>query len=67
MKDIKAVLDSDAEHTIFMDGLDSLSGGKWVESVFYPLNNELLKGKLTAQELVQQLAAKQAEFWKTTS
>ncbi|OLR94679.1 ABC transporter substrate-binding protein [Actinokineospora bangkokensis] len=67
MKDIKTVLDSDAEHTIFMDGLDALSGGKWVESVFYPLNNDLLKGKLTAKQFVEQLAAKQAEFWKTTS
>ncbi|WP_156756918.1 ABC transporter substrate-binding protein [Actinokineospora pegani] len=65
MTDIKAALDSDAEKTIFMDGLDALSGGKWVESVFYPLNNDLLKGKLTAQEFVRQLAAKQAEFWKT--
>ncbi|PWW62456.1 carbohydrate ABC transporter substrate-binding protein (CUT1 family) [Actinokineospora spheciospongiae] len=67
LKDIKSVLESDAEHTIFMDGLDALSGGKWVESVFYPLNNDLLKGKLTAKQFVEGLAAKQAEFWKTNN
>ncbi|MGQ0841173.1 ABC transporter substrate-binding protein [Actinokineospora sp.] len=66
LKDVKAALESDAEHAIFMDGLDGLAAGKWVDNVFYPLNNDLLKGKISAQEFVDGLAAKQAEFWKTT-
>ncbi|GLZ40089.1 ABC transporter substrate-binding protein [Actinokineospora sp. NBRC 105648] len=68
LKDVKAALeDPQAEHAIFMDGLDALAAGKWVDNVFYPLNNDLLKGKISAQQFVEGLAAKQAEFWKTTS
>ncbi|SDC31659.1 ABC transporter substrate-binding protein [Actinokineospora iranica] len=67
LKDVKAALESDAEHAIFMDGLDALAAGKWVDNVFYPLNNDLLKGKITAGQFIDGLAAKQAEFWKTTA
>ncbi|WP_258904351.1 ABC transporter substrate-binding protein [Actinokineospora sp. UTMC 2448] len=65
LKDVKAALEDDsAERAIFMDGLDGLAAGKWVDNVFYPLNNDLLKGNISAQQFIDGLAAKQAEFWK---
>jgi raffinose/stachyose/melibiose transport system substrate-binding protein len=68
LKDIKAALeDPAAEHAIFMDALDGLAAGKWVDNVFYPLDNDLLKGKITARQFIDRLAAKQAEFWKTAN
>ncbi|MDQ3403765.1 MAG: ABC transporter substrate-binding protein [Actinomycetota bacterium] len=68
LKDVKVALeDSGAEHAIFMDGLDGLAAGKWVDNVFYPLNNDLLRGKITAKQFIDGLAAKQIDFWKTTS
>ncbi|MGX7824986.1 ABC transporter substrate-binding protein [Actinokineospora sp. 24-640] len=66
LKDVKSALeDPAAKRAIFMDGLDGLAAGKWVDNVFYPLNNELLKGTISAQQFIDGLAAKQAEFWKT--
>lgn len=68
LKDVKAALEAPGvEHAIFMDALDGLAAGKWVDNVFYPLNNDLLKGKITAKQFVDGLAAKQAEFWKSTN
>lgn len=68
LKDVKAALaDQKKEHAIFMDGLDGLSGGKYVDNVFYPPNNDLLKGKITAQQFIDAVSAKQADFWKSQS
>ena len=68
LKDVKAALaDQKKEHAIFMDGLDGLSGGKYVDNVFYPPNNDLLKGKITAQQFIDTVSAKQADFWKSQS
>lgn len=68
LKDVKTALtDQKKEHAIFMDGLDGLSGGKYVDNVFYPPNNELLKGKISAQQFIDTVAAKQADFWKSQS
>lgn len=61
----KALDDSSKEHMIFMDGLDGLYGGKYVKDVFYPADNDLLKGKISAQQFVDQMAAKTADYWKT--
>ncbi|AHH95504.1 ABC transporter substrate-binding protein [Kutzneria albida] len=66
LKEVKAALDNTAkEHNIFMDGLDGAFGGKFVDSVFYPVDNDLLKGKLSAEQFVDQLAAKTADYWKS--
>ncbi|MFI6604712.1 ABC transporter substrate-binding protein [Nonomuraea sp. NPDC050536] len=64
--DLKTALDDPAKtHMLFMDGLDGIAGGKFAEQVFFPADNDLLKGKLTGQQFVDKLAAKTAEFWKT--
>ncbi|MCE7004138.1 ABC transporter substrate-binding protein [Kibdelosporangium philippinense] len=53
------------EKVIFMDSIDSLYEGTYVKNVFYPLNNELLKGKISAQQFVDQIGPKTADFWKS--
>jgi raffinose/stachyose/melibiose transport system substrate-binding protein len=58
-----ALTDSKKEKVIFMDSIDSLYEGTYVKNVFYPLNNDLLKGKITAQQFVEQIGPKTAEFW----
>jgi raffinose/stachyose/melibiose transport system substrate-binding protein len=58
-----ALTDSKKEKVIFMDSIDSLYEGTYVKNVFYPLNNDLLKGKITAQQFVDQIGPKTAEFW----
>lgn len=64
--DLKAALDDPAKtHMLFMDGVDGVAGGKYAEQVFFPADNDLLKGKLSPQQFVDQLAVKTAEFWKT--
>ena len=66
LKGVKTALDDQKkEHNIFMDGLDALAGGKYVDAVFYPADNDLLRGKITAAQFIDQLAAKTAEFGKT--
>lgn len=65
LKPIKATLeDTKKEHMLIKDGIDGMFGGKYVDAVLYPLNNDLLKGKLTAAAFVDALAAKTAEYWK---
>jgi raffinose/stachyose/melibiose transport system substrate-binding protein len=56
--------DPKKEKVVFMDSLDSLYSGTYVKNVFYPLNNDLLKGKISAQQFVDGMAAKSAEYWK---
>ncbi|RZQ61730.1 ABC transporter substrate-binding protein [Amycolatopsis suaedae] len=64
LKEIKAVLDDpNKKPALFKDGIDGMFGGKYVENVFYPASNALLKGTLTAQQFIDQLAAKTAEYW----
>jgi raffinose/stachyose/melibiose transport system substrate-binding protein len=64
LKQLNAALtDSKKEKVIFMDSIDSLYEGTYVKNVFYPLNNDLLKGKISAQQFVDGMAAKTAEFW----
>jgi raffinose/stachyose/melibiose transport system substrate-binding protein len=58
-----ALTDSKKEKVIFMDSIDSLYEGTYVKNVFYPLNNDLLKGKISAQQFVDQIGPKTAEFW----
>ncbi|MBE1461214.1 ABC transporter substrate-binding protein [Kibdelosporangium phytohabitans] len=59
-----AFTDSKKEKVVFMDSIDSLVGGTYVKNVFYPLNNDLLKGKITAQQFIDQIGPKTADFWK---
>jgi raffinose/stachyose/melibiose transport system substrate-binding protein len=58
-----ALTDSKKEKVIFMDSIDSLYEGTYVKNVFYPLNNDLLKGKISAQQFIDQIGPKTAEFW----
>jgi raffinose/stachyose/melibiose transport system substrate-binding protein len=60
-----ALTDAKKEKVVFMDSIDSLYGGNYVKNVFYPLNNDLLKGKISAQQFVDGIAGKTADFWKT--
>ncbi|WP_246258553.1 ABC transporter substrate-binding protein [Amycolatopsis anabasis] len=63
LKPIKAVLeDPKKEHTLIADGLSGM--GTYVDNVFYPADNALLKGQLTAQQFIDQVAAKSAEYWR---
>ncbi|WP_245573864.1 ABC transporter substrate-binding protein [Amycolatopsis nigrescens] len=65
LKEIKAVLDDPKkEHMLIKDGIDGLFGGKYVDGVFYPISNAALKGTITAQQFVDQLVVKTAEFWR---
>ncbi|ONI80015.1 sugar ABC transporter substrate-binding protein [Actinosynnema sp. ALI-1.44] len=59
-----AFTDTKKEKVVFMDSIDSLVGGTYVKNVFYPLNNDLLKGKITAQQFIDQIGPKTADFWK---
>lgn len=66
LKDAKtAVDDSKKEHVLQYDGLDAIAGGKWETDVFDPADLALLKGSITPQQFVAQLASKSADFWKT--
>ncbi|TCO60906.1 ABC transporter substrate-binding protein [Actinocrispum wychmicini] len=66
LKQLNSVLtDQKKEKVVFMDSLDSLYGGNFVKNVLYPLNNDLLKGKITAQQFVDGMASKTADYWKT--
>jgi raffinose/stachyose/melibiose transport system substrate-binding protein len=60
-----ALTDSKKEKVVFMDSIDSLYGGNYVKNVFYPLNNDLLKGKISAQQFIDSIGPKTADFWKT--
>ncbi|MFF5207686.1 ABC transporter substrate-binding protein [Streptosporangium sp. NPDC000396] len=63
---LKAALDDPAKtHTLFMDGVDGIAGGKYAEQVFFPADNDLLKGRLTPQQFIDRLADATAAFWKT--
>jgi raffinose/stachyose/melibiose transport system substrate-binding protein len=65
LKDVKAALDDPQKaHNLFMDGLDGLFGGTYVDNVFYPADNDLLSGKITAQEFVDRMATGTAEYWR---
>ncbi|GAA4532424.1 ABC transporter substrate-binding protein [Amycolatopsis samaneae] len=66
LKQAKAALDDEKkEHVLQYDGIDSLAGGKWQTEVFDPADIALLKGQLTPQQFIDQLATKGAEFWKS--
>ncbi|RSD16405.1 ABC transporter substrate-binding protein [Amycolatopsis eburnea] len=65
LKQVKAALDDPKkEHVLQYDGIDGIAGGKWQTDVFDPADTALLKGQLTPEQFVDQLAAKGAEFWK---
>lgn len=60
---VKAALDDpSAEPVIFMDGIDG-QAPDWTKEVFYPLNNKLLKGEITADEFITQIAAGTKKFY----
>lgn len=66
LKDINAAYnDPKKEHVLFQDATDALAGGTWAENVLFPENNALLKGKITAQQFVDQMASKSADYWKS--
>lgn len=66
LKDINAAYnDPKKEHVLFQDATDALEGGKWAENTLFPENNALLKGKITAQQFVDQMAGKSAAYWKS--
>ncbi|WP_370949467.1 ABC transporter substrate-binding protein [Amycolatopsis sp. cg5] len=66
LKQVKAAMDDPKkEHVLQYDGIDGIAGGKWQTDVFDPADTALLKGALTPQQFVEQLAAKGAEFWKS--
>lgn len=66
LKDAKtAVDDTKKEHVLQYDGIDAVAGGKWETDVFDPADTDLLHGKITPQQFVDQLAAKGADFWKS--
>ena len=61
----QAMNDPKKEHALFQDGTDALNGGTWADNVLFPENNALLKGKITARQFVNQMAAKSASYWKS--
>ncbi|OZM70952.1 sugar ABC transporter substrate-binding protein [Amycolatopsis antarctica] len=66
LKDLKTAFDDPKKEKVLQyDGLDGIAGGKWATEVFDPLNLELLKGSINAQQFVDGLSAKSAEFWKS--
>ncbi|RSN11600.1 sugar ABC transporter substrate-binding protein [Nonomuraea sp. WAC 01424] len=65
LTDLKAALENPAKkHTLFMDGLDGVADGKFAEQVFFPADNDLLKGRLTPVAFVDRLVTATAAFWK---
>lgn len=61
---VKAALDApDAETVLFMDAIDG-QAPDWTKEVFYPLNNKLLKGEITAAQFIEQIAAGTTKFYK---
>lgn len=66
LKDINAAYqDPKKEHVLFQDATDALNGGTWAENTLFPENNALLKGQITAQQFVDQMASKSAAYWKS--
>ncbi|TQI94588.1 ABC transporter substrate-binding protein [Amycolatopsis cihanbeyliensis] len=66
LADAKAALDAEGkEHTLVMDGLDGMFGGTYVDNVFFPADDALLNGKLTARQFIDQLASESAEYWRS--
>jgi raffinose/stachyose/melibiose transport system substrate-binding protein len=65
LKQLKTVMDDPKkEHVLQYDGIDGIAGGNWQTDVFDPADLALLKGQLTPQQFVAQLASKGADFWK---
>lgn len=61
---VKAQLEEPSiEPVIFMDGIDGQLPD-YTKEVFYPLDNQLLKGKITAEQFIAQLAAKSRSFYE---
>ncbi|WP_433236199.1 ABC transporter substrate-binding protein [Streptosporangium sp. CA-135522] len=66
LADLKKALDDPAKtHTAMMDGVDGVAGGKFADQVFFPNDNDLLKGRLTPQQFVDKMAEATATFWKS--
>jgi raffinose/stachyose/melibiose transport system substrate-binding protein len=62
---VKAALDDPRKtHSLFLDGLHGLFGGKYVDEVFYPADNDLLHGKITARRFIDTMARETADYWK---
>ncbi len=57
----QALEDPEAEPAVFMDAVDG-QAPDWTKEVFYPLNNQLLKGEITAEDFVKQMAAQTKSF-----
>ncbi|WP_035304877.1 ABC transporter substrate-binding protein [Actinokineospora inagensis] len=65
-KDIKAALsNSSTEQAIYLDGVNAIAGGRWAETVLYPLTDSLLHGNITSQEFIDQIATHQAAFYRS--
>ncbi|SFO97394.1 raffinose/stachyose/melibiose transport system substrate-binding protein [Amycolatopsis arida] len=66
LADAKAALDDpDKEHTLVMDGLDGLFGGTYVDTVFFPADDALLRGQITAEQFIDRMATDTATYWKS--
>lgn len=63
LKDVQQAISEADEVTIFEDGLGSLAAGAYATEVFWPNNDELLRGKITAVEFIEQMAAGSKKFW----
>jgi raffinose/stachyose/melibiose transport system substrate-binding protein len=63
---VKAALDDPKKkHNLSLDGLQGMFGGTYVDEVFYPAGNDLLRGEITARQFVDELARGTAQYWKT--
>jgi raffinose/stachyose/melibiose transport system substrate-binding protein len=45
-----------------LDGVDEIPG--YADEVFYPINDQLIKGKTDVDGFLTQLAEKQAGYWR---
>lgn len=62
---VKAALDDPRkEHMLFMDGLHGLFGGTYVDEVFFPAGNDLLRGRISARQFIDRMARDTATYWK---
>ncbi|GLW78396.1 ABC transporter substrate-binding protein [Actinokineospora globicatena] len=65
-KDIRAGLtDPAVEQALYLDGVNAVAGGRWVETVLYPLTDSLLRGNISAADFIDAVADKQVKFWRT--
>jgi ABC-type glycerol-3-phosphate transport system substrate-binding protein len=64
LADVKPVLDNAKSFHVSYDGVMQLYP-EWFANIFYPLDNDLVFGTITAEEFIQKIKQNSMDFWKS--